>query len=144
MKISFDLDDTIIVNNSFECEQQTLMQRIFGVERIRLGTIALFKELKAKGHSICVYTTSYRSVGKIRFMFCSYGISIDEIINQIIHEKKVRSVNMPMSKYPPAFGIDIHIDDSIGVGMEGERYGFKTIIVSVDDNDWVNSIMKQI
>jgi hypothetical protein len=144
MKISFDLDDMIVANKLFELERQTLLQRIFGVERIRSGTISLFKELRIRGHSICVYTTSFRSVRKIRFLFLSYGIPVDEIINQVIHEKKVKSRGMTMSKYPPVFGIDIHVDDSRGVGMEGERYGFKTIIVSVNDTDWVNSILKEI
>ncbi len=130
MKISFDLDDTIVANQLFEWERQTWLQRICGVEKIRMGTISLFKELRRRGHSICVYTTSYRSIGKIRFMFRSYGIPVDEIINQVVHEKKVRSGEMTMSKYPPAFGIDVHVDDSRGVGMEGERYGFKTMIVS--------------
>jgi hypothetical protein len=49
-----------------------------------------------------------------------------------------------MSKYPPAFGFDVHVDDSRGVGIEGERHGFKTIIVAVDDKNWDNSILKEI
>jgi hypothetical protein len=144
MKISFDLDDTVVANTQFDLERRTLLQRVFGVEQIRLGTIALFKELRSRGHSICVYTTSYRSVGKIRFMFRTYGIPIDEVINQHVHNNKVKNERMTMSKYPPAFGIDLHVDDSRGVGMEGERYGFNTIIVSVSDKDWVNTVLGKI
>lgn len=144
MKISFDLDDTIVANNNFAFERQTLLQRILGIERIRFGTIELFKKLRTRGHSIYIYTTSFRSESRISFMFRSYGIPVDVVINQQLHDRKFKGVTMSMSKYPPAFGIDLHVDDSRGVGIEGERYGFKTIIVSVNDSDWVNSILNEI
>ena len=42
------------------------------------------------------------------------------------------------------FHIDIHIDDSQGVKMEGEKYGFKTIIISETDENWTQTILKSI
>lgn len=45
---------------------------------------------------------------------------------------------------PPEFDIDVHVDDSLGVEMEGKKFGFKTIVVSVDDINWVNNILKKI
>ena len=45
---------------------------------------------------------------------------------------------------PNLFGIDIHIDDSKGVGMEGERYQFKTIIVDTNDTKWASKIKSRI
>jgi hypothetical protein len=44
----------------------------------------------------------------------------------------------------PAFNIDVHVDDSPGVCMEGERHQFKTIIIAETDTDWVNNILAQI
>ena len=144
MKISFDIDDTLTANNAFSLERQSALQRILGVEQIRLGTKELFKELRKRGHKIWIYTTSFRSVTKIRFMFFSYGIPVDEIINQQIHVKTIKKFNLTISKYPSAFGIDLHIDDSPGVGIEGELHGFKTIIVSVNDQNWVNTVLQEI
>ena len=77
MKISFDLDDTIIPGiKTFETEPQTLIHRIFGIEKMRKGTIELFKALKTQNHSVGIYTTSFRSVYKIKLLFLLNGFSI--------------------------------------------------------------------
>jgi hypothetical protein len=34
------------------------------------------------------------------------------------------------SKNPRAFGIDLHVDDSEGVKLEGKKYGFKGVRVT--------------
>jgi len=144
MKISFDLDDTIISANRFSLEKRSFLAKIIGAERIRLGTIALFKALRERKHKIYIYTTSYRSVLKIKLMFLSYGIPVDFIVNQQLHEKRVRKKGKNISKFPPEFGIDIHIDDSAGVEMEGKKFGFKTIVISINDTNWTNTILKKI
>lgn len=77
-------------------------------------------------------------------MFLSHGIPVDFVVNQQMHEKKVRNKGKNMSKFPPAFDINIHIDDSAGVEMEGRKFGFKTIIIPVSDTDWINTILKKI
>ncbi|HAO07044.1 MAG TPA: hypothetical protein DCQ50_08660 [Chryseobacterium sp.] len=144
MKISFDLDDTIISNNRFPLEKETFWAKITGCERIRSGTVALFKALRNRKHTIYIYTTSYRSTLKIKLMFLSYSIPVDFIINQQLHDRKVKKKGKNISKFPPEFGIDIHIDDSAGVEMEGKKFGFKTIIISPDERDWSNIILKKI
>ena len=48
--------------------------------------------------------------------------------------------NRYSSKFPPAFNFHIHIDDLKGVGIEGEKYGFKTIIIKPSDKDWIIKI----
>ncbi|MNU18613.1 hypothetical protein D3C71_68180 [compost metagenome] len=141
MKISFDLDDTIISTTKFSLEKESFWSKIIGAERIRLGTIKLFKELRTQNHQIYVYTTSYRSKVKIKLMFLSYGVPVDFVINQYLHEKIIRK---NVSKFPPEFDIDVHIDDSLGVEMEGKKFGFKTIIVSANDENWVNKILEKI
>ncbi|GAA4297220.1 HAD family hydrolase [Nibribacter koreensis] len=141
MTISFDLDDTIIPGTKrFPTERQNLIQRGFGLEKIREGTVQLLKDLKSEGHQILVYTTSYRSASYIRWLFFSYGIWLDGIINQRRHELILLTDGKLYSKYPPAFGIDVHIDDSIGVEMEGQRFGFKTIIVAENDMQWQDTV----
>ncbi|WP_294313196.1 hypothetical protein [uncultured Chryseobacterium sp.] len=143
MKISFDLDDTIISNSRFSLEKRSFFAKMIRAERIRLGTIELFRALRDRKHKIYIYTTSYRNVFKIKLMFLSHGIPVDFVINQQLHEKKIRNRGN-ISKFPPEFGIDVHIDDSTGVEIEGKKFGFKTIIIAVDNTDWVNTILKKI
>lgn len=143
MHISFDLDDTLIPGSRpFETEMQKWLHKIFGIEKIRLGTISLFKELKRQGHKIHIYTTSYRPVSKIRWMFFLYGIPVSKIVNQEVHDRHDSEFKGRSSKYPPAFGFDVHVDDSMGVKMEGEKYGFYTIIVDVENENWVEDLLK--
>jgi FMN phosphatase YigB (HAD superfamily) len=144
MKISFDLDDTIISTTKFSLEKKSLWSKIVKAERIRLGTIVLFKKLRTENHKIYIYTTSYRSKIKIKLMFLSYGIPVDFVINQQLHDQRIRKKGKIISKFPPEFDIDVHVDDSLGVEMEGKKFGFKTIVVSVDDINWVNNILKKI
>jgi hypothetical protein len=98
MNISFDLDDTLIPGNySFEMEPLTLMQRIFRTERLRFGTVQLMKELKSNGHKVCIYTTSYRSVFSIRWLFLLNGIQLDGIYNKTKHDSAIRSLGFSCS-----------------------------------------------
>jgi len=144
LTISFDLDDTIISLQRFPLEKETFWAKIIGCERIRSGTVALFKALRDRKHTIYIYTTSYRSTLKIKLMFLSYSIPVDFIINQQLHDRRVIRKGKNISKFPPEFGIDIHIDDSAGIEMEGKKFGFKTIIISPDERDWSNIILKKI
>ncbi|MEV4884649.1 hypothetical protein MRBLMN1_003175 [Chitinophaga ginsengisegetis] len=142
MIISFDLDDTLIPGiKTFPTEPQTLWHKLFSREKLRSGTIRLMKALQGKGHSVYIYTTSYRSPLYIRRLFFSYGIRLNKIINKRIHDETLRERAGIISKYPPAFSIDIHIDDSPGVAMEGGRYHFKTIIIEENNTGWTDFIL---
>ena len=145
MIISFDLDDTLIPSTKrFLTEKQNIFHKILGIEKIRLGTIKLFQELRKNGHQIYVYTTSMRSEFKINLLFFSYGINVDFTINQQKHKTEVKGLAKNSSKFPPTFGIDVHIDDSLGVQMEGEKYGFKTIIIPFEETDWTEVIKENL
>jgi len=143
--ISFDLDDTLIPGTKrFDTERQSLLHKIFGLETLRIGTVELIKELQSKEHKIYIYTTSFRSTTRIWWTFFLYGIKLDKIINQTVHERTLREKARTHSKYPPIFNIDIHVDDSKGVETEGHRHNFKTIIVKEDDSAWTDSILTSI
>ena len=143
MIISFDLDDTLIPGTkSFDTEDQNLLQRLAGIEKIRKGTIGLFKQLRSRGHCIYIYTTSFRPTLKAKLMFMSYGIPVNKVINQQCHDQELKGNKARCSKFPPAFGIDIHVDDSIGVKMEGEKFNFKTIIIEENGVNWTETILK--
>ncbi len=144
MIISFDLDDTLISKTHFPLEKQNWLQRFLKIEGVRFGTKALFKALRSNNHHIYIYTTSYRSRFKIWLMFYTYGIPVDCIINQQLHIQRVLKKGKYISKFPLEFGIDIHIDDALGVKIEGDRHGFQTIIIAPDDEQWQATILNRI
>lgn len=145
MKISFDLDNTIIpYSNEFEVENGTFFGKLIKAERIRKGTIELFKKLKTKNCEIWIYTTSYRSVWKIKKTFRAYGLKPERIINGKENQKILKKHNCNASKNPGLFGIDLHIDDLEGVKMEGDKYHFETVIVEVTDQNWTKNVLKRI
>ena len=109
--------------------------------KIRKGTIELFKELKLREHIIYIYTTSFRPSLKMLLTFHLYGIPVDRFINQGHHDKELKENRNRTSKYPPAFGIDIHVDDLPGVRIEGERHNFRTIIIDPRDNNWIQTVI---
>lgn len=142
MKISFDLDDTLIPSQigDFQVEERTMLQRVMGIELLRKDTKKAFQSLKNNGHKVGVYTTSFRSIRKIRTQFYTYGIHLDFVINEMSNRKKLRKIGNTSSKYPPAFGIDLHVDDSLGVKAEGEQYGFEVIILEKGEVYWIDKI----
>ena len=146
MKISFDLDYTLIApdKTTFPTEKRHIFQRIAGVERIRYRTGELFKHLKEQGHQVGIYTTSYRPIIKLRFHLLTYGIKPDFIITEKENRKALAKIQMNSSKYPPAFNIDLHVDDSLGVEREGQIYNFATIIVKQDAIHWSEKIKEQV
>ncbi|MEM1136562.1 MAG: HAD family hydrolase [Bacteroidota bacterium] len=146
MKISFDLDDTIIpsTKEDFPTEKRSLLQRILGIELLREGTGEVIRKLQASGNTVGIYTTSYRSTTKIRFQFWTYGISVDFVINETLNRKTLSKTNVHTSKYPPAFHIDLHIDDSEGVAREGHLHNFTTIIIKRQDSTWQEKILNSL
>jgi hypothetical protein len=145
MTISFDLDDTLIPGTiQFTTEPAGFWRRIFGHEPLRAGTAALMLELQHRGHRIFIYTTSLRSPAYIRRLFRLHGVRLDGVVNQARHEAVLGDRRRDHSKLPPAFGIDVHIDDSPGVGIEGRRHAFRTIILSPDTSDWTGFILNEI
>lgn len=131
MKISFDLDGTLIPmgNDQFATEKQGIFHKLMQVERMRLGTKAAFQQLKAQGHEVGIYTTSFRSKGHIRYWLRAYGLKADFIINEQVALPRLQLRNINASKYPPAFGIDLHFDDQPGLLLEAERYDFKAALL---------------
>jgi len=145
MKISFDLDDTIIPGSKvFETERQTLFQKLLGTELIRKGTVELLKELRKRGHTVGIYTTSHRSYGRIKLLFILNGFWVDFVINQKRHSQKLNNSGVHCSKYPLAFNIDLHIDDSKGVEIEGQKYRFRTLIIEEQQPEWRNLVLNKV
>jgi hypothetical protein len=149
MRISFDLDDTLICDRRYvPCEPNRVpfFLKPWINEPLRLGTCKLIQELQQYGHEISIYTTSYRSPCYVRLWLLCYGIKVAEVINQKIHNTSLSRYpgdSLP-SKNPRAFGIDLHVDDSEGVKLEGKKYGFKVVVVAPDDRSWNWTVLEAI
>ncbi len=143
-RIAFDLDNTLIRGaHPFTLEKPTrwLWARLLGKEALRAGIVELAAHCQRRGWEVWVYTTSYRSAGYIRRLFWLHGIKLAGVVNQARHEREVR---LRSTKYPPQFGIDLLIDDSEGVRIEGERHGFEVLVVSPTDADWVAKVQARL
>lgn len=145
MLITFDLDDTLI------CWQQEIPTEPlykpwylwwFRPEPLRSGTVALFKRLRQAGWKIGIYTTSHRRPCYIRRLFGLHGLKLDSITNQNGHEKLLLNIKQKRkpSKIPSLVGSSLHIDNSEGVFIEGERFHFRVLVVDPLDSDWTEKI----
>lgn len=141
MRISFDLDDTLICRQTETPAEPGLpwLARLLSTqEPLRLGTLALMRQLQSEGWELWIYTTSLRKPSMVRRWFRFHGIVIAKVINQDTHQAaaiRAATGTWP-SKNPAAFGIDLHVDDSQGVYLEGQQYGFAVIVVDVNDQSW--------
>jgi hypothetical protein len=141
MRISFDIDDTLVCGPTVLTEQHLAWwRRWLYDEPLRRGTRALMHELLRRQWEVWVYTTSYRSPRYLRGWFRSLGVVLGGVVNQDLHQRVVGRYGP--SKYPPAFGIDLHVDDSAGVGEEGRRHHFRVIVVSPEDPDWAERVLE--
>lgn len=86
----------------------------------------------------------YRPTHKIWWTFFLHGVKIDKVINQKTHDKILKEKAKNHSKYPPIFNIDIHVDDSKDMEIEGEQHNFKTIIVTETDLTWTDHVLTRI
>jgi hypothetical protein len=144
MRIAFDLDDTLIpCNCGFLTERppRRLLARLLCRTPVRLGTTRLLRTLTRQGHDLWIYTTSLRGRFLLRQLLNLSGVRIGGAINGDVHAKRVA---MGCSKYPPAFGIDVLVDDSPGVLLEGQRHGFRVIQVSPHEEQWVERVLAEV
>jgi FMN phosphatase YigB (HAD superfamily) len=146
MRISFDVDDTLVLHDSALPTEVVVpwWWRWRYPEPLRRDARALLQTLHAAGHELWIYTTSYREPRYMRRWFACFGVSLAEVINQDRHDLAVKKSQFPgymPSKYPPAFGIDLHVDHAEGVATEGRTHGFRVVVVSPTDPDWAKCVL---
>ncbi|GAK49489.1 hypothetical protein U14_00711 [Candidatus Moduliflexus flocculans] len=149
MRIAFDLDDTLIpcryqfpTESLFPLILRPFLQLFFR-EKLRKGSRTLLKELHHHGNEIWIYTTSLRSSSYLKLWFWLAGIPLHGVVNLIRHAKTMRTHPSSVanaSKYPPAFEINVLIDDSEGVFLEGQRHGFLVVVIMPEDLEWVERV----
>jgi len=146
MRISFDIDDTLVRREPDAPKECGLMPTFIHAwlgELLRQGTRSLFRELRRRGFGIWIYTTSVRTPFQVWLWLLLHGIRVDGAINGEMHRTRLAGSTFPRmpSKYPPAFGIDLHVDDSEGVKMEGDEHGFRVVVVRPDDEHWAKVVL---
>jgi hypothetical protein len=148
LKISFDLDDTLIckgVNAPQDIPKYPWLCRVLFDESLRKGTTELFQWLTNEGCRVGIYTTSYRSTRYIKSLFWCYGIKLNFIVNQYIHERCfANELNMVPSKVPTAFEIDIHVDDQALASNPTQGSRCRMVVVDKGDALWVEKIKGEV
>jgi hypothetical protein len=149
MRISFDVDDTLVLYDAAVPLENNVswLWRWRYREPLRYGTKALMQALLERKCELWIYTTSYREPRYMRGWFRSFGVPLTGVVNQDEHDRVVKKSQFPgyvPSKYPPAFGIDLHVDDSEGVAIEGREHGFRVVVVPPSDLDWANRVLAAI
>ena len=148
MKISIDLDDTILVKPDYPYLESGTTPLIRGCieECFREGTKELFKYLNSTDHEVGVYTNSYRGKAVLENWFKENGFLISFVINQQLHDarvdKEAKRYSLP-DKCPHLFGIDLHIDDLIEIKEECEKFGVN-VVLAEPDKMWAEKVINEI
>lgn len=129
MRISFDLDDTLICYQDGVPQEKSMFSWLTR-EPLRLGARTLIRALQKSGHTVGIYTTSYREPGAIRRWLLCYGLRPAFVLTQ--RDNDARKI---LSKDPRGFGIDWHIDNEEHVA---------NIHVLPEDSDWVEKVRAQL
>ena len=140
MRVSFDIDDTIVRNAvSHKDERAKVWVRWLFRERLRPGTLELFRALRARGCDIWLYTTSHRSAWYLQSWFWSLGVPLDGVVNQTRHDSAV--ARLGPSKWPPAFGIDVHVDDLLVAEPSSIAGRFELVVIEPADTAWSQKVL---
>ncbi len=146
VRISFDIDDTLACQPDHAAAEGSklpaFVHRWLG-EPLRSGTRSLIRDLRRQGCSIWIYTSSGRTPSYIRRWLMLYGIRVDGVVNSDRHQHvlAVNGLANAPSKLPSAFDIDLHVDDSEGVRLEGVDHGFRVVVVCPKDENWVQKVL---
>ena len=140
--MAFDVDGTLtpLGRGQFAATVPAFPLSLAFREPLRHGAIELMRELRAQGHELWIYTSSFRSIGYLRLWFLFHGVRLGGVVNGELHRDAVRGHMDNPSKFPPAFGIDLLIDDSMGVALEGKALGFRVLVVDPADVEWTDKV----
>jgi hypothetical protein len=152
VRISFDLDDTLVpCGRPMATVAPASIKRALCSEPLRAGAPKLLRELVAAGHEVGVYTSSDRARARVRLDFWTYGVALGHVVNKTVHDRWWRSLDRrrraelaPCVKFPPAFGIDLLVDDSEAIALRGRVLGFEVVVVDPGDPDWRAKVLQAV
>lgn len=145
--ISFDLDGTLLCGGlpSLEDPDAPPLVSPSGVreDRLRLGARSLLRGLIDKGCRVWIYTESMRGRTPMQEWFATLDITVDGIVNKSIHESAWAEQGFPVRcprKYPPWFGIDVHVDNDPEVASECAEHGCPIILIDSTEIDFEGAV----
>lgn len=147
MRIAFDLDGTLIPARGGTESVRFAPLRLVFRERLRPGARQLLRDLAADGHDVWIYTTSLRSPLYLHAWFRLLGVCLGGVVNKLRHDAALVGAPVEvrgLSKFPPAFGIDLLVDDLPGVAVEGQRHGFRVAVVPAEGSEWVSVVRRAV
>src|SRR5688572_30315703 len=97
MRISFDVDDTLVLHDAPALTEIVVpwYWRWRYTEPLRRGTKSLMLALLERKCDIWLYTTSYRQPRYLRGWFKSFGVTLADVVNQDVHDKHVDPTKFP-------------------------------------------------
>lgn len=139
-RVSFDIDDTLTGPAVTRVQPLPRPWRWLFPEPLRIGVPRLFAQLRADGWSVGIYTTSHRNPWAVALWLRAAGAPVRP--RDVVTARHALPSPSAPSKYPPAFGFQLHVDDSPGVALEGRRHGFHVVQVAPDDQQWAEKVLR--
>lgn len=140
MRVAFDWDDTLVpTTRAFPAlEPRGHLARALRAEPLRAGAVDLWRWLRAGDHEVWVYTFSPRWPASIRRTLWCHGLAPADVVNGPRHRAALadRPALAHLTKYPPAWEIDLLVEDSAVVAAEGAALGFDVVLTLPDDPHW--------
>lgn len=146
MRIAFDLDGTL-VKEAEDLPLEIVANKHLSGECLRAGVCRLFQQLLQASHELWVYTISFRSKEQITRLFQKYNLELQGIINYTVHTNTYpdfKNVFRGLHKYPPAFKIDLLVDNLPAIAKEGIEYNFDVIIIRPEDDQWIEKVLRKV
>lgn len=111
---------------------------------LREGTLELMRQLQTEGWEVWVYTLAPLPVARLKLYFALQGVSLGGVVTGQDHASAVRNKRAPSHsvKHPPAFGIDLMVDDKALTTQAGRQYQFATHQITTKLN-WTEPILEQ-
>ncbi|UZR96779.1 hypothetical protein [Chondrinema litorale] len=151
MRIAIDLDGTLVRGNyPFPLEKvaQEYEDIFLSRECLRAGICELYSYIKESNYEFWIYTFSFRKIEEIECLFKKYNVQLDGIINYMIHKGRISEIDLEelrwIQKYPPAFGIDLLVDDLEEVKLDGDRLKFEVLLLKEKDLHWVEKVIDKL
>lgn len=140
-RFSFDLDGTLLCKENAPHSDRDLPPLVSHsrTEFLRTGAVDLLRTLAAKGASLWIYTESLRGRSSVLTWFAALQIPIAGMVNRQLHEAEWQRRGAPNPcprKFPPWFGISVHVDNDPEIQREGFVLGYRVILVSQDAPDF--------
>ena len=69
------------------------------------------------------------------------------MINETRHRRRVKRLGQSykmLTKFPPAYQIDLLVDDSDAIANEGTRFRYQVLQIQPDDQSWVTKVLAQV